>query len=98
MAIELSAPTRFEENAFYERLLDIRRTDRAKFERLSPVSRLALMQYEKLKRAAEEAGASNKAIRDTLRGKAEDPGRIWNEENRVRRTLAAEDGTTKPDS
>jgi len=50
MSIEITVPVKFEENAFYERLIEMRRTDRKTFESLSPPSKLALAQYEKLKR------------------------------------------------
>jgi hypothetical protein len=51
MAIEITAPVTFEPNAFYERLIEMRRTNRAAFDSMSPPSKLALAQYEKLKRA-----------------------------------------------
>ncbi len=54
MSIELEAPTKFEPNAFYERLIEMRRTNRRAFDSLSPPSKLALLQYEKLKRQEEE--------------------------------------------
>jgi hypothetical protein len=41
---------KFEPNAFYERLIEVRATDRKTFESLSPPSKLALAQYERLKR------------------------------------------------
>lgn len=51
MAVEIKAPLRFEPNAFYERLIRIRATDRKTFESLSVPSKLALCEYEKQKRA-----------------------------------------------
>lgn len=50
MAQETTAPATFEQNAFYERLITMRRTNRKAFESMSPGSKLALAQYEKLKR------------------------------------------------
>jgi hypothetical protein len=43
----------FETNAFYEKVLDLRRTNPAAFDSLAPVTRLALGQYEAQKREAE---------------------------------------------
>jgi hypothetical protein len=53
MSRELKAPTIFEPNAFYERLISMRYTDRKSFESMSPASKLALTQYERLKREHE---------------------------------------------
>lgn len=50
---ELETPVRFEPNLFYERLLELRATRPKAFESISPVSKLALLQYEKLKRETE---------------------------------------------
>ncbi len=50
----------FEPNAYYERVLELRRTDPAAFDSLAPVTKLALGQYEAQKREA----ARLKAIRD----------------------------------
>jgi len=36
----------FEPNAYYERVLDLRRTDPKAFDSLAPVTKLALGQYE----------------------------------------------------
>ena len=47
----------FEQNGFYERLLILRQTNRKAFESISPVSKLALCEYERQKRAAAEAEA-----------------------------------------
>jgi hypothetical protein len=45
--------TKFEANAFYDRLIQMRRTDRKTFDGLSSVTHAALIEYEKQKRAAE---------------------------------------------
>ena len=50
----------FEPNAFYERVLELRRTNPAAFDSLAPVTKMALGQYEVAKREA----ARLKAIRD----------------------------------
>ncbi|HEX8843810.1 MAG TPA: hypothetical protein VF791_04165 [Pyrinomonadaceae bacterium] len=50
MGIEIKAPVHFEPNAFYERLIEMRRTNRRAFDSMSPPSKLALAQYERLKR------------------------------------------------
>jgi hypothetical protein len=50
MAVEIKAPVSFEPNAFYERLIRMRATDRKTFESLSVPSKLALCEYEKQKR------------------------------------------------
>lgn len=50
MSIEIRPPVGFEPNAFYERLLNLRATNRKAFDAISPPSKLALLQYEKLKR------------------------------------------------
>ena len=52
----------FEPNAYYERVLDLRRTDPAAFDSLAPVTKIALGQYEAQKREA----ARLQAIRDEL--------------------------------
>ncbi len=52
----------FEPNAYYERVLALRRTDPAAFDSLAPVTKLALGQYEAQKREA----ARLEAIRDEL--------------------------------
>lgn len=52
----------FETNGFYERLLVLRRTDPKVFEFISPVSKLALAEYERQKRAQAEV----EAMRDEL--------------------------------
>jgi hypothetical protein len=52
--IEIKAQTRFEPNAYYEQLLDLRRTNPKAFAVISPVSKLALFEYEKQKRLSEE--------------------------------------------
>ena len=45
------APARgFEANAFYEKILELRRTNPAAFDSLAPVTKLALGQYEAQKR------------------------------------------------
>ncbi len=43
-------PTAGIENAFYERVLELRRTDPKAFDSLAPVTKLALGQYEAQKR------------------------------------------------
>ncbi len=50
----------FEKNAFYEKVLDLRRTNLKAFEGLAPVTKLALGAYEAQKREAERL----QAIRD----------------------------------
>jgi hypothetical protein len=52
----------FEPNAYYERVLDLRRTDPKAFDSLAPVTKLALGQYEVQKREAIRL----QAIRDEL--------------------------------
>jgi hypothetical protein len=52
----------FEPNAYYERVLDLRRTDPAAFDSLAPVTKIVLGQYEAQKREA----ARLEAIRDEL--------------------------------
>jgi hypothetical protein len=51
---------RFETNAFYERVLELRRTNPRDFDSLAPVTKLALGQYESQKREAQKL----EAIRD----------------------------------
>lgn len=53
MAKELETPTDFTINPFYERLIQLRSTNRKAFDSLSPPSKLALARYELLKRQAE---------------------------------------------
>ncbi|MDQ3820086.1 MAG: hypothetical protein M3362_20745 [Acidobacteriota bacterium] len=60
MAKELQTPTDFTVNRFYERLIDLRRTNRKAFDSISPPSKLALAEYEKQKRQAE----AEKALSD----------------------------------
>ncbi len=43
----------FELNAFYEKILDLRRTKPAAFDALSPTTKLTLGQYEAQKREAQ---------------------------------------------
>lgn len=43
----------FEPNAFYEKILDLRRTNPRAFDSLAPVTKLALGVYEAAKREAE---------------------------------------------
>ncbi|MGA9994658.1 MAG: hypothetical protein WBP93_04540 [Pyrinomonadaceae bacterium] len=43
----------FEQNGFYERLIELRRTNRKAFYSISPAAKLALAQYEKVKREHE---------------------------------------------
>ncbi len=50
----------FEPNAFYERVLELRRTNPAAFDSLAPVTKLSLGAYEAQKREAERL----QAIRD----------------------------------
>lgn len=50
---EQRKPT-FEENGFYERLIELRRTNRKAFDSISPPAKLALAEYEKQKRATQE--------------------------------------------
>ncbi len=47
----------FEVNHFYERLLDLRRTDPKAFNEISPASKLSLLAYETAKREAERLEA-----------------------------------------
>jgi hypothetical protein len=47
---KLPAPAGFEPNAFYERVIELRRTNPAAFDSLAPVTRLALGAYEAQKR------------------------------------------------
>jgi hypothetical protein len=47
----------FERNVFYERLIDMRSTDRKTFDSLSQPTHWALLEYEKQKRAANELEA-----------------------------------------
>ncbi|MDQ3820942.1 MAG: hypothetical protein M3362_25105 [Acidobacteriota bacterium] len=54
MAKELQTPTEFTVNPFYERLIDLRSTNRKAFDSISPPSKLALAEYEKQKRQAEK--------------------------------------------
>ncbi len=54
MAKELQTPTDFTVNPFYERLIHLRSTNRKAFDSLSPPSKLALAEYEKQKRQAEQ--------------------------------------------
>jgi hypothetical protein len=60
MSREITVPVKFEENAFYERLIKLRATDRTAFESLSPPSKLALAQYERLKREHAQAHEKQK--------------------------------------
>ncbi len=53
MKVELKTPVKFEPNAFYERLLHLRATNARAFQSISPVSKLALLRYEELKREHE---------------------------------------------
>jgi hypothetical protein len=53
---EIKPLTKFEPNAYYERLLDLRRTDPKAFAVVSPTSKLVLLRYEQLKRESEELG------------------------------------------
>jgi hypothetical protein len=48
-----TSSTKFEPNAFYDRLIQIRRTDRKTFDGLSSVTHAALAEYEKARRASE---------------------------------------------
>ncbi|MGB9180632.1 MAG: hypothetical protein WCB68_15475 [Pyrinomonadaceae bacterium] len=50
---ERRKPT-FEENGFYERLIELRRTNRKAFDSISAPAKLSLAEYEKQKRAAQE--------------------------------------------
>jgi len=52
----------FAPNAYYERVLALRRTDPAAFDSLAPVTKIALGQYEAQKREA----ARLQAIREEL--------------------------------
>ena len=54
MANELEKPMAFAINPLYERLLELRATNRMAFDSMSPPSRLALAQYERLKREHEQ--------------------------------------------
>jgi hypothetical protein len=57
MANELEMPTGFTINLFYERLIELRRTNAKAFESISPPSKLALAQYERLKREHQQQQA-----------------------------------------
>lgn len=57
MAKELEKPECFTTNLFYERLIKMRRTNRKAFDSMSPPSRLALAEYERQKRQAEQEQA-----------------------------------------
>ena len=57
MAQELETPTDFTINAFYEKLIQLRKTNERAFRSISPASKLALAQYERLKREHEHATA-----------------------------------------
>lgn len=52
--LKLENSVKFEENLFYERLLEMRRTNRKAFDSISPPSKLALLHYEKQKREQEQ--------------------------------------------
>jgi hypothetical protein len=52
--MEIEPPEKFVANAFYERLLELRRTNTKAFNSISPASKHALFEYEKQKRAAED--------------------------------------------
>ncbi len=45
--------TAFEQNGFYEHMMEVRRKQPKVFEGLSPATKLALAEYEKQKRQAE---------------------------------------------
>lgn len=45
---------KFERNGFYERIIELRRTNRRAFDSLSPATKLALAEYEKQKLAHEQ--------------------------------------------
>ncbi len=47
----------FEVNHFYEKLLNLRRTDPKAFGEMSPASKLSLYAYEAAKRARKTSGA-----------------------------------------
>jgi hypothetical protein len=47
MSIEITAPMKWEPNAFYDRLIALRRTDRKTFDGLSTPTHYALAEYEK---------------------------------------------------
>ncbi len=51
MSIEITAPMKWEPNAFYDRLIQMRRTDRKTFDSLSTPTHYALAEYEKQRRA-----------------------------------------------
>jgi hypothetical protein len=53
MANELTTPTSFTTNLFYERLIELRRTSRKAFDSLSQPTHYALLEYERQKRQAE---------------------------------------------
>ena len=57
-------PPTVETNGFYERIIDLRRTNRKAFDALSPVTKLALGEYEARKRQH----ALNEAMRNETRG------------------------------
>ncbi len=53
MSKEATPPTKFEPNAFYDRLIQMRRTDRKTFDSFSTPTHAALAEYEQRKREAE---------------------------------------------
>lgn len=52
--IAMQQPQTFQVNAFYERLISLRSTNRKAFESMSPNVKTALVQYEAAKRQAEQ--------------------------------------------
>jgi hypothetical protein len=58
----------FEPNAFYERVLELRRTDPKAFDSLAPVTKLALAAYEAQRREAERLQAIRDEPAATRRG------------------------------
>jgi hypothetical protein len=53
MSIEITGPMKWEPNAFYDRLIQMRRTDRKTFDSLSTPTHYALAEYEKQRREHE---------------------------------------------
>ena len=51
MSREITTPVSFEPNAFYDRLIELRRTNRKTFDGLSTPTHYALMAYEQASRA-----------------------------------------------
>jgi hypothetical protein len=53
-ATNITSEPKFERNGFYERLIQMRRTNRKAFDSLSTPTHYALVEYEKQKRTHEQ--------------------------------------------